>query len=166
MRDKTLLIVAIILEALAIYNLWDMASAMYLHLSKSAPSANAAIASLKKAMRRDRARLFVPTNGKVDSRDVNCDYLTDLTYVREDGEEVFIKDYIIPSVAKLTAGSATSIYKQGQTVPIRYSKRFKKLVVVDLPEVRRRQVSWVWLILWTLSVLALTALLLSVLGAF
>ncbi|MCR4805760.1 MAG: hypothetical protein K5981_08995 [Clostridia bacterium] len=161
MSDKTLLIVGIILELLALYNLWDTASTMYMHLSSKAKHAQGTIAKLKKAMRRDRVRLMVPTNRAVDSREVPCDYLMDMAYEREDGELVLIKDLIVPSVMKLTAGSASSIYREGQMLPLRYSEKLKKLAVVDMPEVRNRQVSWVWLILWIFSSIAIAALMIS-----
>ena len=75
MSDRTLLIIIFLLELLAVYNLYDTVWVMLLHLSSRGVSASGTIAELKKAMRRDRARLFVPTNGKLDSRDINCDYL-------------------------------------------------------------------------------------------
>ncbi len=163
MSDKALLIVSIIMELLALYNLWDTASAMYLHLSPKGKSGQGTIAALKKAMRRDRMRLMAPTNRSVDSRDIPCDYLMDISYQREDGEMVLIKDVIVPSIMKLTAGSASSIYREGQTLPMKYSEKLKKLAVVDMPEVRNRQVTWVWLILWTFSAVAIGALLISAL---
>jgi hypothetical protein len=165
MSDKTLLIILIILEALAVYNLYDVAVTMLLHLSGRGVSTRGTIAELKKAMRRDRARLFVPTNGKLDSRDIPCDYLADVAYEREDGELVLLKDFVIPSTMKLTAGSATPIYRDGQSLPLKVSRKFKKMAVVDLPDVRRRQVSWLWLGLWVLSVVALGAIIVSLIAA-
>lgn len=165
MSDKTLLILISILEALAVYNLYDTVVTMVLHLSSRGVSTRGTVAELKKAMRRDRARLFVPTNGKLDSRDIPCDYLADVAYEREDGEIVLLKDFVIPSIMKLTAGSGTPIYREGQDLPLKVSRKFKKMAVVDLPEVRKRQVSWLWLVLWVLSVLALGAILISLIAA-
>ncbi|MBR5980607.1 MAG: hypothetical protein IK035_01240 [Firmicutes bacterium] len=165
MSDSALFVIIAILEALAIYNLYDTATTMMMHLGKNGISTRGTIATLKKAMRRDRARLMVPTNGKVDTRDIPCDYLVDLAYEREDGEMVLIKDFVIPSVMKLTAGSGTPIYREGQDLPLKVSRRLKKLAVVDVPEVRRRQVSWIWLFLWVLTVIALGAILVSLIAA-
>ena len=78
---------------------------------------------------------------------------------------VLIKDFVIPSVMKLTAGSGTAVYREGQDLPLIVSRRLKKLAVVDLPEVRKRQVSWVWLGLWILTVVALGAILVSLVSA-
>ncbi|MBP5750365.1 MAG: hypothetical protein J6X24_06215 [Firmicutes bacterium] len=165
MSDRTLLIILVILEALAVYNLYDTVTTMLMHLGRGGVSTRGTIASLKKTMRRDRARLMVPTNGKLDTRDIPCDYLVDLAYEREDGEMVLIKDFVIPSVMKLTAGSGTAVYREGQDLPLIVSRRLKKLAVVDLPEVRKRQVSWVWLGLWILTVVALGAILVSLVSA-
>ena len=165
MSDRTLLIIIVLLELLAIYNLYDMVWVMLLHLSSRGVSASGTIAELKKAMRRDRTRLFVPTNGKLDSRDINCDYLVDLSYERPDGEKVFLKSYVIPSIMKLTAGSASPIYKEGQTLPLKVSRSIRKMAVVDLPEVRARQVSWLWLILWVVTVLVLGFVIVSLISA-
>lgn len=165
MSDKALLIVLGILETLAVYNLYDTATTMWMHLSNRGISTRGTVAELKKAMRRDRARLMVPTNGKLDTRDIPCDYLVDLAYEREGGEMVLLKDFVIPSIMKLTAGSGTPVYREGQDLPLKVSRRLKKLAVVDLPEVRRRQVSWVWLILWILTVFVLGAILVSLIVA-
>ena len=165
MSDTTLLIIMILLELLAVYNLYDTVWVMLLHLSSRGISASGTIAELKKAMRRDRARLFVPTNGKLDSRDINCDYLVDLRYEREGGEQVLLKNYVIPSIMKLTAGSASPIYKEGQTLPLKVSRSIRKMAVVDLPEVRARQVSWLWLVLWVLTVLVLGFVIVSLISA-
>ncbi len=165
MSDKVLLIILVILEALAIYNLYDTVTVMLMHLGSGGFSTRGTIASLKKAMRRDRARLMVPTNGKLDTRDIPCDYLVDLAYEREDGELVLIKDFVIPSIMKLTAGSGTFVYREGQDLPLKVSRRLKKLAVVDLPEVRKRQVSWLWLVLWVITVIALGAVVLSLIAA-
>ena len=165
MSDRTLLIIIFLLELLAVYNLYDMVWVMLLHLSSRGVSASGTIAELKKAMRRDRARLFVPTNGKLDSRDINCDYLVDIDYEREGGETVHLKNYVIPSIMKLTAGSASPIYKEGQTLPLKVSRSIRKMAVVDLPEVRARQVSWLWLVLWVLTVLVLGFVIISLISA-
>ena len=165
MSDRTLLIIIFLLELLAVYNLYDTVWVMLLHLSSRGVSASGTIAELKKAMRRDRARLFVPTNGKLDSRDINCDYLVDLRYEREGGEQVLLKNYVIPSIMKLTAGSASPIYKEGQTLPLKVSRSIRKMAVVDLPEVRARQVSWLWLILWVVTVLVLGFVIVSLISA-
>ena len=165
MSDRTLLIIIFLLELLAVYNLYDMVWVMLLHLSSRGVSASGTIAELKKAMRRDRARLFVPTNGKLDSRDINCDYLVDIDYEREGGETVHLKNYVIPSIMKLTAGSASPIYKEGQTLPLKVSRSIRKMAVVDLPEVRARQVSWLWLILWVVTVLVLGFVIVSLISA-
>ena len=165
MSDRTLLIIIVLLELLAIYNLYDTVWVMLLHLSSRGVSASGTIAELKKAMRRDRARLFVPTNGKLDSRDINCDYLVDIDYEREGGETVHLKNYVIPSIMKLTAGSASPIYKEGQTLPLKVSRSIRKMAVVDLPEVRTRQVSWLWLILWVVTVLVLGFVIVSLISA-
>ena len=165
MSDRTLLIIIFLLELLAVYNLYDTVWVMLLHLSSRGVSASGTIAELKKAMRRDRARLFVPTNGKLDSRDINCDYLVDIDYEREDGETVHLKNYVIPSIMKLTAGSASPIYKEGQTLPLKVSRSIRKIAVVDLPEVRARQVSWLWLILWVVTVLVLGFVIVSLISA-
>lgn len=165
MSDRTLLIIIFLLELLAVYNLYDTVWVMLLHLSSRGVSASGTIAELKKAMRRDRARLFVPTNGKLDSRDINCDYLVDIDYEREDGETVHLKNYVIPSIMKLTAGSASPIYKEGQTLPLKVSRSIRKMAVVDLPEVRARQVSWLWLILWVVTVLVLGFVIVSLISA-
>lgn len=165
MSDKTLLVVLIVLEALAVYNLYDTASVMWMHLSRGRARTRGTIASLKKAMRRDRARLMVPTNGKLDTRDIPCDYLVDLAYEREGGELVLIHDYVIPSVMKLTAGSGTPVYREGQDLPLKVSRKLKKLAVVDLPEVRRRQVNWVWLVLWFVTVIVLGGITISLIAA-
>ncbi|MBQ2095624.1 MAG: hypothetical protein II474_06945 [Firmicutes bacterium] len=165
MSDKVLLIILAILEALAIYNLYDMVSVMLMHLGSGGVSTRGTIAALKKAMRRDRARLMFPTNGKLDTRDIPCDYLVDLAYEREDGEMVLIKNFIIPSVMMLTGGSGTFVYREGQDVLLKVSRKLKKLAVVDLPEVRKRQVSWVWLVLWVLTVIALGAIVISLIAA-
>ncbi len=165
MSDKTLLVVLIVLEALAVYNLYDTASVMWMHLSRGGARTRGTIASLKKAMRRDRARLMVPTNGKLDTRDIPCDYLVDLAYEREGGELVLIHDYVIPSVMKLTAGSGTPVYREGQDLPLKVSRKLKKLAVVDLPEVRRRQVNWVWLVLWFVTVIVLGGITISLIAA-
>ena len=165
MSDKTLLIIIGILEALALYNLYDTVTTMLMHLGSSGVSTRGTIAALKKAMRRDRARLMVPTNGKLDTRDIPCDYLVDLAYEREDGEMVLIRDFVIPAIMKLTAGSGTPVFREGQDVPLKVSRRLKKLAVVDLPEVRKRQVSWIWLALWILTVVALGAILVSLIAA-
>ena len=165
MSDKTLLIILSILEILAVYNLYDTATVMLMHLSGRGVSTRGTIAVLKKAMRRDRARLMVPTNGKLDTRDIPCDYLVDLAYEREDGEMVYLKDFVIPSIMKLTAGSGTPVYREGQDLPLKVSRKLKKLAVVDLPEVRKRQVSWLWLALWILTVVALGAIVVSLIAA-
>ena len=165
MSDRTLLIIIFLLELLAVYNLYDTVWVMLLHLSSRGVSASGTIAELKKAMRRDRARLFVPTNGKLDSRDINCDYLVDIDYEREGGETVHLKHYVIPSIMKLTAGSASPIYKEGQTLPLKVSRNIRKMAVVDLPEVRARQVSWLWLILWVVTVLVLGFVIVSLISA-
>ncbi|GEM_PF-2492667 len=165
MSDRTLLIIIFLLELLAVYNLYDTVWVMLLHLSSRGVSASGTIAELKKAMRRDRARLFVPTNGKLDSRDINCDYLVDIDYEREGGETVHLKNYVIPSIMKLTAGSASPIYKEGQTLPLKVSRSIRKMAVVDLPEVRARQVSWLWLILWVVTVLVLGFVIVSLISA-
>ena len=165
MSDRTLLIIIFLLELLAVYNLYDTVWVMLLHLSSRGVSASGTIAELKKAMRRDRARLFVPTNGKLDSRDINCDYLVDIDYEREGGETVHLKNYVIPSIMKLTAGSASPIYKEGQTLPLKVSRSIRKMAVVDLPEVRARQVSWLWLILWVVTVLVLCGVIVSLISA-
>ena len=165
MSDRTLLIILIILEALAAYNLYDMVTTMLMHLGKSGVSTRGTVAALKKAMRRDRARLMVPTNGKLDTRDIPCDYLVDLAYEREGGEMVLLKDFVIPSVMKLTAGSGTPIYHEGQDLPLKVSRRLKRLAVVDLPEVRKRQVSWIWLVLWIITVISLGAIIISLISA-
>ena len=165
MSDRTLLIIIFLLELLAVYNLYDTVWVMLLHLSRRGVSASGTIAELKKAMRRDRARLFVPTNGKLDSRDINCDYLVDIDYEREGGETVHLKNYVIPSIMKLTAGSASPIYKEGQTLPLKVSRSIRKMAVVDLPEVRARQVSWLWLVLWVLTVLVLGFVIVSLISA-
>jgi len=165
MSDRTLLIIIFLLELLAVYNLYDTVWVMLLHLSSRGVSASGTIAELKKAMRRDRARLFVPTNGKLDSRDINCDYLVDIDYEREGGETVHLKNYVIPSIMKLTAGSASPIYKEGQTLPLKVSRNIRKMAVVDLPEVRARQVSWLWLILWVVTVLVLGSVIVSLISA-
>ncbi|MBR3395910.1 MAG: hypothetical protein IKG76_09035 [Firmicutes bacterium] len=165
MSDRTLLIIIFLLELLAVYNLYDTVWVMLLHLSSRGVSASGTIAELKKAMRRDRARLFVPTNGKLDSRDINCDYLVDIDYEREGGETVHLKNYVIPSIMKLTAGSASPIYKEGQTLPLKVSRSIRKMAVVDLPEVRARQVSWLWLVLWVLTVLVLGFVIVSLISA-
>ena len=165
MSDRTLLIIIFLLELLAVYNLYDTVWVMLLHLSSRGVSASGTIAELKKAMRRDRARLFVPTNGKLDSRDINCDYLVDIDYEREGGETVHLKNYVIPSVMKLTADSASPIYKEGQTLPLKVSRSIRKMAVVDLPEVRARQVSWLWLILWVVTVLVLGFVIVSLISA-
>ena len=165
MSDRTLLIIIFLLELLAVYNLYDTVWVMLLHLSSRGVSASGTIAELKKAMRRDRARLFVPTNGKLDSRDINCDYLVDIDYEREGGETVHLKNYVIPSIMKLTAGSASPIYKEGQTLPLKVSRSIRKMAVVDLPEVRTRQVSWLWLILWVVTVLVLGFVIVSLISA-
>ncbi len=165
MSDRTLLIIIFLLELLAVYNLYDTVWVMLLHLSSRGVSASGTIAELKKAMRRDRARLFVPTNGKLDSRDINCDYLVDIDYEREGGETVHLKNYVIPSIMKLTAGSASPIYKEGQTLPLKVSRNIRKMAVVDLPEVRARQVSWLWLILWVVTVLVLGFVIVSLISA-
>ena len=165
MSDRTLLIIIFLLELLAVYNLYDTVWVMLLHLSRRGVSASGTIAELKKAMRRDRARLFVPTNGKLDSRDINCDYLVDIDYEREGGETVHLKNYVIPSIMKLTAGSASPIYKEGQTLPLKVSRSIRKMAVVDLPEVRTRQVSWLWLILWVVTVLVLGFVIVSLISA-
>ena len=128
MSDRTLLIIIFLLELLAVYNLYDTVWVMLLHLSSRGVSASGTIAELKKAMRRDRARLFVPTNGKLDSRDINCDYLVDIDYERE-------------------------------------GRNIRKMAVVDLPEVRARQVSWLWLILWVVTVLVLGFVIVSLISA-
>ena len=165
MSDRTLLIIIFLLELLAVYNLYDTVWVMLLHLSSRGVSASGTIAELKKAMRRDRARLFVPTNGKLDSRDINCDYLVDIDYEKEGGETVHLKNYVIPSIMKLTAGSASPIYKEGQTLPLKVSRNIRKMAVVDLPEVRARQVSWLWLILWVVTVLVLGFVIVSLISA-
>ena len=165
MSDRTLLIIIFLLELLAVYNLYDTVWVMLLHLSSRGVSASGTIAELKKAMRRDRARLFVPTNGKLDSRDINCDYLVDIDSEREGGETVHLKHYVIPSIMKLTAGSASPIYKEGQTLPLKVSRNIRKMAVVDLPEVRARQVSWLWLILWVVTVLVLGFVIVSLISA-
>ena len=165
MSDSALLVILAILEALAVYNLYDTAATMLMHLSGRGVSTRGTIAVLKKAMRRDRARLMFPTNGKLDTRDIPCDYLVDMAYERENGEMVYIKDFVIPSVMKLTAGSGTPVYREGQDLPLKVSRSFKKLAVVDLPEVRKRQVSWVWLILWIVTVIALGMILVSLISA-
>ena len=165
MSDRTLLIIIFLLELLAVYNLYDTVWVMLLHLSSRGVRASGTIAELKKAMRRDRARLFVPTNGKLDSRDINCDYLVDIDYEREGGETVHLKNYVIPSIMKLTAGSASPIYKEGQTLPLKVSRSIRKMAVVDLPEVRARQVSWLWLILWVVTVLVLGFVIVSLISA-
>ena len=165
MSDRTLLIIIFLLELLAVYNLYDTVWVMLLHLSSRGVSASGTIAELKKAMRRDRARLFVPTNGKLDSRDINCDYLVDIDYEREGGETVHLKNYVIPSIMKLTAGSASPIYKEGQTLPLKVSRNIRKMAGVDLPEVRARQVSWLWLILWVVTVLVLGFVIVSLISA-
>ena len=167
MSDRTLLIIMILLELLAAYNLYDMVVVMLLHLSSRGISRSGTVEALTKAMRRDRARLFVPDNksNKVDSVEINCDYLVDLSYETEDGEPVYLKNYVIPSVMKLTAGSGSYQYREGQTVPLKVSRRFRKQVVVDLPEVRRRQCSWVWLILWFVTVVVLGFVLVSLVAA-
>ncbi len=165
MSDRTLLIILSLLELLAVYNLFDTACVMLLHLSGRGASAAGTIVTLKKAMRRDRARLFVPTNGKLDNRDIQCDYLADVRYETEEGEAVLLKDMVIPSVMKLTAGSTTPIYHEGQSLPLKVSRRWKKLAVVDLPEVRSRQVSWLWLVLWTITVVAIGGILISLAAA-
>ena len=165
MSDRTLLIIIFLLELLAVYNMYDTVWVMLLHLSSRGVSASGTIAELKKAMRRDRARLFVPTNGKLDSRDIGCDYLVDLSYEAEGGETVHLKNYVIPSIMKLTAGSASPIYKEGQTLPLKVSRSIRKMAVVDLPEVRARQVSWLWLILWVVTVLVLGFVIVSLISA-
>ena len=165
MSDRTLLVIMVLLELLAVYNLYDTVWVMLLHLSSRGVSASGTVAELKKAMRRDRARLFVPTNGKLDSRDINCDYLVDIDYEREGGETVHLKNYVIPSIMKLTAGSASPIYKEGQTLPLKVSRSIRKMAVVDLPEVRARQVSWLWLILWVVTVLVLGFVIVSLISA-
>ena len=165
MSDKALLIILAVLEALAVYNLYDTVTVMLMHLCSGGVSTRGTIASLKKAMRRDRARLMVPTNGKLDTRDIPCDYLVDLAYQREDGELVLIKDFVIPSIMKLTAGSGTFVYREGQDLPLKVSRKLKKLAVVDLPEVRKRQVSWLWLVLWAVTVIVLGAILISLFAA-
>ena len=101
----------------------------------------------------------------MDTRDIPCDYLVDLAYEREDGEMVLLKDYVIPSVMKLTAGSGTAVFREGQDVPLKVSRKFKKMAVVDLPEVRKRQVSWMWLVLWVITVIALGAIVVSRIAA-
>jgi len=160
-----LLVIMVLLELLAVYNLYDTVWVMLLHLSSRGVSASGTVAELKKAMRRDRARLFVPTNGKLDSRDINCDYLVDLRYEGADGEKILLKNYVIPSIMKLTAGSASPIYKEGQTLPLKVSRSIKKMAVVDLPEVRTRQVSWLWLVLWVVTVLVLGFVIASLIAA-
>ena len=165
MSDKALLIILAVLEALAVYNLYDTVTVMLMHLGSGGVSTRGTIAALKKAMRRDRARLMVPTNGKLDTRDIPCDYLVDLAYQREDGELVLIKDFVIPSIMKLTAGSGTFVYREGQDLPLKVSRKLKKLAVVDLPEVRKRQVSWLWLVLWAVTVIVLGAILISLFAA-
>ncbi len=165
MSDKALLIILAVLEALAVYNLYDTVTVMLMHLGSGGVSTRGTIAALKKAMRRDRARLMVPTNGKLDTRDIPCDYLVDLAYQREDGELILIKDFVIPSIMKLTAGSGTFVYREGQDLPLKVSRRLKKLAVVDLPEVRKRQVSWLWLVLWAVTVIVLGAILISLFSA-
>ena len=66
---------------------------------------------------------------------------------------------------KLTAGSASPIYKEGQTLPLKVSRSIRKMAVVDLPEVRARQVSWLWLILWVVTVLVLGFVIVSLISA-
>ena len=39
------------------------------------------------------------------------------------------------------------------------------MAVVDLPEVRARQVSWLWLILWVVTVLVLGFVIVSLISA-
>ena len=165
MSDRTLLVIMVLLELLAVYNLYDTVWVMLLHLSSRGVSASGTVAELKKAMRRDRARLFVPTNGKLDSRDINYDYLVDLRHEREDGEIVLLKNYVIPSIMKLTAGSASPVYREGQQLPLKVSAKMRKRAVVDLPEVRSRQVSWIWLALWTVTVLVIAFVIVSLLSA-
>lgn len=157
MSDRTLLIILVIFEALSVYNLYDTASTMLMHLGKSSYSANGTVEALKRAMRRDRAGLLVPKHkdSMLNSADIKCDYLMDLSFRTEKGEHVYLKNFVVPSFMKLTAGSTMPLYREGQTLPLKCSRRLKKLAVVDLPEVRRRQCSWLWLFLWILTVVVL-----------
>ena len=161
MSDRALFIVMLALELLALYNLYDTGSAMMLHLGKNPYKTTGKILTVNRAMRRDHGAMFFhrPKKGEVDVIDLKCDYLVDLEYETESGETVHLKNYFLPSVMKFSAGSSSAVYENGQEVPLRCSRKFKKLVVVDAPEVRHRQVSWMWLILWVLT----SAILLDVL---
>ena len=57
------------------------------------------------------------------------------------------------------------MFHEGQDVPLKVSRKFKKMAVVDLPEVRKRQVSWLWLVLWVITVIALGAIVISLFAA-
>ena len=170
MSDRTLLILFGILDLLAFYNLYDTASAMLMHMSRLSSEAFGSIVRIKRAVRRDRFNVMFGggRGGALNVYDINCDYIVDLRYRAQDGEEVFIKDFVIPSVMRMSAGSGSPIYREGQTLPLLVAKGLKKLVVVNLPEVRSRQCSWFWLILWILTLamlLMITTSLIATLGS-
>lgn len=134
--------------AMAVFNLIESLYDAILHAGKYGKSGRGTIVTLKKAMRRDRARLFVPADTKIEVKTVGCDYMADLEYQNEEGETIFLKNFIIPSNIKLINGIAEPIYRQGQVLPVKYSPKHTKKAVVDLPEVRSRQYSILWIVIW------------------
>lgn len=148
MKDIVIVLMFALFTAMAIFNFVESLYEAILHAGKYGKSGRGTIVTLKKAMRRDRARLFVPADNKIDVKTVGCDYMADLEYQNEEGDTIFLKDFIIPSNIKLINGIAEPIYRQGQVLPVKYSPKHARRVVVDLPEVRTRQYSIFWLIVW------------------
>ena len=160
-NSNLFLLFPIVLAVLALFNLADELMIRYLH--KKGTKGTATVTRVKRSMPKDRFR-FLTAKDDSNTYDTKCDYILSLKYARG-GEEIEIKNLIVPALIKMSGGLAFPAFKSGDAVPIRYSEKLKKRVVIDNPEVKKAQNRVIDLLLWiicvAMSVMMLVAMLIT-----
>lgn len=170
MRDIIIFIVFAVIEILTVYCFVDTLRVVLMHREGRGVRGIGRILKLRRVMRRSGRPHSIPLpHGKTDrltrSREVKCDYMVDLEYTREDGERVVLRDFVIPSKLKEIAGGTELMYCEGDDIPIKYSPKYRKLVVVDAPDVRGREGGTFMLYIWGLAVIFIAVFIMTLIAS-
>lgn len=151
-----------VLAVLACANLFDELMTRYLH--KAGTPGEGTVAEVKRSLPKDRFRVLVPRESDASNTyDVKCDYILSLKYSDDVGREILIRDLIVPATIKMSGGMGFPIFKAGDSVPIRYSKKHPKHAVIAMESVKRAQSKPLELIVWIVCALAALIMLIAML---
>ena len=94
------------------------------------------------------------------SYEANCDYILTLRYTAEEQERIK-KDLIVPGRIPVNCGLPAACFKEGMKVGVKWHPWLPGKVVVDSPEVRKRQTGLLAYCGWVAAALACGAVMLS-----